>query len=74
MLMREGKKDGGWLTATLKAAVQLINNPLGHVGLLSGTIAPTTVAAALSVASFGGASAVTSSKRALSSAFLNFFV
>ena len=34
---------------------------------MSGTIAPTTVAAALSAASYGGASAVTSSKSLVSS-------
>ncbi|CAF0808966.1 unnamed protein product [Rotaria sp. Silwood1] len=39
---------------------QIINNPLTQVGFLGGTIAPTTVAAALSAASYGGASAVTS--------------
>jgi poly(U)-binding-splicing factor PUF60 len=41
-------------------ASQMINNPLTQVGYLGGTIAPTTVAAALSAASYGGASAVTS--------------
>jgi hypothetical protein len=41
----------------------MINNPLTQVGYLGGTIAPTTVAAALSAASYGGASAVTSSIR-----------
>jgi hypothetical protein len=40
-----------------------MNNPLTQVGFLGGTIAPTTVAAALSAASYGGASAVTSSMK-----------
>jgi hypothetical protein len=39
----------------------MINNSLAQVGFLGGTIAPTTVAAALSAASYGGATAVTSS-------------
>ncbi|CAF0785665.1 unnamed protein product [Adineta steineri] len=42
------------------AASQMLNNQLAQVGFLGGTIAPTTVAAALSAASYGGASAVTS--------------
>ncbi|CAM4748166.1 unnamed protein product [Rotaria magnacalcarata] len=41
-------------------ASQIMNNPLTQVSYLGGTIAPTTVAAALSAASYGGASAVTS--------------
>lgn len=40
-----------------------MNNPLTQVGFIGGTIAPTTVAAALSAASYSGASAVTSSMR-----------
>ncbi|CAF0964197.1 unnamed protein product [Rotaria sordida] len=41
-------------------STQMINNTLTQVSFLGGTIAPTTVAAALSAASYGGASAVTS--------------
>jgi len=44
-----------------KAASQLINNPLAQVGFGGGPIAPTTIAAALSAASYSGATAVTSS-------------
>jgi hypothetical protein len=44
---------------------------LTQVGFLGGTIAPTTVAAALSAASYGGASAVTSSMKIF---FLNKFL
>ncbi|CAF4946203.1 unnamed protein product, partial [Rotaria magnacalcarata] len=47
---------------------QIMNNPLTQVSYLGGTIAPTTVAAALSAASYGGASAVTSSMK------INFFI
>ncbi|CAF1108474.1 unnamed protein product [Rotaria sordida] len=42
------------------AASQIINNPLAQVGFIGGPIAPTTVAAALSAASYSGATAVTS--------------
>ncbi|CAF1556481.1 unnamed protein product [Adineta ricciae] len=42
------------------AASQLINNPLAQVSFAAGPIAPTTVAAALSAASYSGATAVTS--------------
>ncbi len=45
----------------LKTASQMINNPLAQVGFGGGPIAPTTVAAALSAASYSGATAVTSS-------------
>ncbi|CAF4012106.1 unnamed protein product, partial [Rotaria magnacalcarata] len=41
-------------------ASQMINNPIAQVGFLGGPIAPTTVAVALSAASFSGATAVTS--------------
>lgn len=44
-----------------QAAAQMINNPIAQVGYLGGPIAPTTVAAALSAASFSGATAVSSS-------------
>ena len=44
-----------------QAAAQMINNPIAQVGFLGGPIAPTTVAAALSAASFSGVTAVTSS-------------
>jgi hypothetical protein len=39
----------------------MINNPLAQVGFGGGPLAPTTVAAALSAASYSGATAVTSS-------------
>ncbi len=45
----------------VKSASQIINNPLAQVGFHSGPIAPTTIAAALSAASYSGATAVTSS-------------
>ncbi|CAF3640982.1 unnamed protein product [Rotaria sordida] len=44
----------------MNAASQIINNPLAQVGFFGGPIAPTTVAAALSAASYSGATAVTS--------------
>ncbi|CAF1005120.1 unnamed protein product [Adineta steineri] len=42
------------------ATSQMSNNPLTQVGFASGPLAPTTVAAALSAASYSGATAVTS--------------
>jgi hypothetical protein len=39
----------------------MINNPLTQIGFPGGPIAPTTIAAALSAASYSGATAVTSS-------------
>jgi hypothetical protein len=50
----------------------MINNSLAQAGLLGGTIAPTTVAAALSAASYGGASAVTSSMKIIFNQFYLF--
>jgi hypothetical protein len=47
---------------SLQAVSQLISNPLAQVSFAAGPIAPTTVAAALSAASFSGATAVTSGK------------
>jgi hypothetical protein len=41
----------------------MLNNQLAQASFLGGTVAPTTVAAALSAASYGGASAVTSSMK-----------
>mgnify|MGYP006933277518 CR=1 FL=1 len=39
----------------------MINNPLAQVGFVGGTLAPTSVAAVISAASYGGATTVTSS-------------
>jgi len=44
-----------------KTTSQIINNPLTQVNFHGGPIAPTTIAAALSAASYSGATAVTSS-------------
>lgn len=43
-------------------ASQIINSPLAQVSFGGGPIAPTTVAAVLSAASYSGATAVTSSR------------
>lgn len=42
---------------------QVINNPLSQVNFIGGPIAPTTIAAAISAASYSGTTAVTSSKQ-----------
>ncbi|CAF3511696.1 unnamed protein product [Rotaria sordida] len=53
-------KDVETNSQPIVTSTQMINNTLTQVSFLGGTIAPTTVAAALSAASYGGASAVTS--------------